>query len=224
MENKKAKIVLIVVLILLFLVCLGVITWQYTKIKNINSKISEGTQNNNIQTPTTDVKQNENNQAQTDIIPDNTINNTIDNVDEENKESESLDPYANHKDIEWSTTSAKSKTGAFIQIKSNNTVYVTYNNSDTGEDETKIVTNIEGKPIKVTAIIGGGVPFFYILTEEGKVYNFEEWDSKAVLAYDLSEYNVIDMTAQAHKGMVYTLAFLTKNGDVIDRKGKLLEK
>lgn len=217
MENTKSKKLIIGVLLVLLLACLGVIVWQYIKLNTQNEN------NNNIATEKENVVTN--NTSVTDItdIADATKKEEV-KENNNDKTVDLVDAYDNYKDIEWSTTSAKSRTGATIEIRSNNNVYVTYLDPDTTENETKIVTGITGKSIKATSIIGGGIPFFFILTEEGKVYNFEEWDSEANLVCDLSAYNVIDMTPQFNKNTEYNLAFLTKTGDVIDREGNLLSK
>ena len=76
-------------------------------------------------------------------------------------------------------------------------------------------------PAKVISTIGGGIPFFYILTEEGRVYNLEEWDSEATLIADLSKYKVIDMTPHINGNDRYVaMCFLTEDANIIDSQGK----
>jgi len=141
----------------------------------------------------------------------------IEKKKQEKVEEEKLDPYANYKDYEWGKTKIGDKAGAYIEIKSNK-VYVTYSN------KTSQVKNVSGTPIKTVSIIGGGIPFFYILTEEGKVYNLEEWDTEATLVANLSKYDVIDMTVGGGKGVVYrAIYYLTSDGRLIDENGDTFE-
>ena len=125
------------------------------------------------------------------------------------------DPYANYKQVKWAEITAESRTGAEITISRDKKVSVTYDGIE------KQVTGISGTPAKVISTIGGGIPFFYILTEEGRVYNLEEWDSEAILIADLSKYKVIDMTPHINGNDRYdAMCFLTEDANIIDSQGK----
>lgn len=142
-------------------------------------------------------------------------------VGEYQAKEEKIDPYANYKDYEWGSTKFGSK-DAYIEIK-NNKVYVTYYNKTTQ------VKNISGTPKKVTGNVGGGIMYYYILTQQGKetkVYLLEWTDTTATaeLLKGVSKYNIVDFTTANNESVVLrAMYFLTADGKLIDTKGDTFE-
>lgn len=141
----------------------------------------------------------------------------IEKKEQEKVEEEKLDPYANYKDYKWGTTKVGDKNDFYAEIK-NNEVYVTYSNKTTQ------VKNISGTPKKIVQIVYGGMLRFCVLTQEGKIYTIDDWETTANLLVNLSKYNVIDMTAGGGKGVVYrSMYYLTSDGKLIDQNGDTFE-
>lgn len=219
MENKKAKNLIIAILIVLLLVCLGVVVWQYLKINNTTSNQEEVMgENNNTPTYQENVDSSQNNTQ-----PEDKEENRDPEMNKTEKEENKFDPYANYKDFTWGNTkylvsnNNNDKTG--IEIK-NNEVYLTF------ENKTVQVKNISGTPKKVMGAFNGGIIYYYLLTEEGKIYWVEWSDTTATaeLAINLNKYNIIDFTSGNGKSIVRrVIYYLTADGKLIDQNGDTFE-
>lgn len=142
----------------------------------------------------------------------------IEKKEQENKEENKINPYANYQDYKWGTTKVGDKAGAYLEIK-NNKVYVTY------ENKTTQVKNISGTPIKAIYTNRGGAICFEVLTKEGKVYSIVDWETTAELDANLSKYNVIDITEGKGRGIVNRVFYcLTTDGKLIDENGDTYEE
>ncbi len=146
----------------------------------------------------------------------------IEKKQQENKEENKIDPYANYKDYEWGSTifKADSSSKEKIEIK-NNKVYLTFSN------KTVQVKNISGTPKKVIGTVNGGIMYYYILTQEGKIYTVEWSDMTATadLLKDMNKYNVVDLTVGNGRGYVYrNIYYLTLDGKLIDVNGDTFEE
>ena len=172
-------------------------------------QINNGILNKNENTDNTDDE--EQNKPAADNQEENKENNQ-----QSEKEPEKVDPYANYKNLNWSTTSASAGTITSADIKIiNGKVYVTY------QEEVKEVTGIEGTPIKV-AYTPGAMLWFEVLTKEGKVYSISDWETKAELY--ISKYNIIDMTTYAGEEPAKPNYYLTSDGKLIDKNGVSYDK
>lgn len=205
-NNKNGQVVLIILLVLI----LGVLIALTIAISAM-AKINKDTINNQDKVQE-NVSAGNNDQTNSKDEVDNSGNAS----DDEKKEEETVDPYANYKKITWSTKKQTLKGGVTIEVDGTS-VKVTCDNKNSKHDFEE--------PIKsVCTWLNGGIPVFYVLTESGYVHELITDDVYYMIegtriVKDLAKYKIIDMTTKAGGVIDVPVYFLTESGKLVNSEG-----
>ena len=165
------------------------------------------------------VKKVEKNQVASNIQVNN--NEIVNQNKDENVNSNEQNTTEKYKDVKWCGTEANIKNTMFLKIENGKLIF-------TMDGEASSYTMKNGTPKSVDALLIGGIPEFYILTTEGKVYYLlqDGEDFKIIgeeIVESLKNYTIKDMGSIQSSVVGNPIYFLTEEGNLIDFEGNKYE-
>ena len=144
------------------------------------------------------------------------------NENEPNNEENKIDVYEKYENVKWCGKETSIKDTMFFKIEENILTFE-YNDKITSYEMKN------GTPKSVTSYINGGIPMFFVLTTDGKVYELlQEGEDFSITGEQviegLKEYTIIDMTSSIDSVVRTPIYFLTEQGKLIDFSGYSYEE